>query len=50
MTDTRERLDHPPVDLLEAPPDWAMAATVALLVAGWLSWFAVAAYRLIVVT
>jgi hypothetical protein len=45
MTDTRERLDHPPV-----PPDWAMPVTVALLVAGWLSWFAVAAYRLIMVT
>jgi hypothetical protein len=50
MTDMREHLDHPPADLIEAPPDWAMAATVALLIAGWLSWFAVAAYRLIVMT
>jgi hypothetical protein len=50
MTDSRERPDRAAMDPLETAPDWAMLAIVTLLIAGWLSWFAVAAYRLIVVT
>ncbi len=50
MTDRHEALDRSAVDLVETTPDWLMMATVAMLVAGWLSWFAFTAYRLIVMT
>ena len=49
MTDTHKHLDRSGVDLLETTPDWVMLAIVVVLVAGWLSWFAVVAYRLIMV-
>ena len=49
MTDTHKHLGRSGVDLLETTPDWVMLAIVAVLIAGWVSWLAVAAYRLIMV-
>jgi hypothetical protein len=49
MTDLQRQVDRrSAAELLEGAPDWAMLAIVAILVAGWLSWIAVAAYRLFV--
>ncbi len=50
MIDRHERLEGSAVDLLETTPDWLMLAMVVVLVAGWLSWFAITAYRLIIVS
>ena len=46
MTDRHEAFES--ADLVDATPDWVMVATVTVLVTAWLSWFAVTAYRLIV--
>jgi hypothetical protein len=50
MTDAHKHLDRrSPADLLEATPDWVMLAIIVVLIAGWLSWIAVAGYRLFMV-
>jgi hypothetical protein len=48
MIDAGESLDRgTTADLLEATPDWAMLAISFALIAGWLSWIGVTAYRLV---
>jgi hypothetical protein len=50
MTETHNQLDRrSAADLLEATPDWVMLAIIVVLIAGWLSWIAVAGYRLFMV-
>ncbi len=49
MTDLREQVERrSAADLLESTPDWASLAIMVVLVAGWLSWIGIAAYRLFV--
>ncbi len=49
MTDLRKQVDRrPATDILDSTPDWTMLAIMAVLVAGWLSWIAVTAYRLFI--
>jgi hypothetical protein len=49
MTDAREptRLSTARADLVEDSADWVMFGITVVLVAGWLSWVTVAAYRLV---
>jgi len=48
MTNAHDHLERrAAADLLEATPDWVMLAVVMMVIAGWLSWMAIASYRLV---
>jgi hypothetical protein len=47
MAEVHKPLDRSAAaDLLETTPDWVMLAIIVVLITGWMSWIAVAAYRL----
>jgi hypothetical protein len=49
MTDLQERINERAAsDLWDVQPDWLMLVVTGALVVGWLVWFAVIIYRLLV--
>ncbi len=47
MNGLRKHVDQDlAAEILEKTPDWVMLALTVVLVGGWLSWIAAAAYRL----